>query len=102
MPVQEIKEDIAIDGNFCLELRKRLNMSRERLASLLGTSAQTISRWETNKSKPNDYEKKLLWAYWKGTDKKDPDYIQCKLSDVIATSGTLGGIYYLLSLFLED
>lgn len=40
-------------NNIVKEIRKQLKLSQEKFASLLGTKALTINRWETNKSVPS-------------------------------------------------
>lgn len=35
------------------ELRQRLGLSQEQMAHRLGTSLQTVHRWESGKSKPS-------------------------------------------------
>jgi len=49
-----------ITANTIKELRKSLNLSQEGFAALLGTTTQTIHRWETEKSKPSKMAKILL------------------------------------------
>jgi len=42
------------------ELRKSLNLSREDFAASLGTTGQTIYRWESGKHKPSKMAKILI------------------------------------------
>lgn len=40
-------------SNKILELRKKANLSQEKLSELLGVSRQTISKWETGETSPD-------------------------------------------------
>lgn len=42
------------------ELRRRLNISQERLAQQLGVSFQTVNRWETGKVNPSPMATQLI------------------------------------------
>lgn len=41
------------DGQAVKKLRKRLGLTQQQMSSLLGLGAKTITRWESNKSKPS-------------------------------------------------
>ncbi len=42
-----------MDGKEIRELRKKLGLSQQLFAVLIGTSLPSISGWETNKHKPS-------------------------------------------------
>lgn len=42
-----------MDAKDIIELRKRLRMSQEKFAHLLGASMVTVNRWENGHSKPS-------------------------------------------------
>ncbi len=43
------------------EMRKKMKLSQEKLAALLGTTHVTVNRWERGKTKPSRlYVKELL------------------------------------------
>jgi DNA-binding transcriptional regulator YiaG len=43
-----------------VEIRKKLNLTQEEFAKLIGVHKQTVSKWETNKSKPTKSMLKAL------------------------------------------
>lgn len=42
-----------IIGTKIATLRKQIDISQEKLANILGTSAQAVSKWERNKNYPD-------------------------------------------------
>ena len=47
-------------GNKILELRKKNNLSQEKLAEQVGVARQTISKWELGETSPNLKQSKKL------------------------------------------
>ena len=47
-------------GNKILELRKKNNLSQEKLAEQVGVSRQTISKWELGETSPDLKQSKKL------------------------------------------
>lgn len=43
-------------------LRRRLNLSQQELAQLVGVHAMTVSKWERGVLRPNEHQKRLLNA----------------------------------------
>ena len=57
------------------EIRKRLGLSQEELASVLGVSPISISRWENGKAKPSVLAEKQLFELCKNHNLELADYI---------------------------
>jgi DNA-binding transcriptional regulator YiaG len=49
-------------ANLISELRQRLGLSQEKLASKLGVSYQSVNRWENNRAVPSQMALKLIEA----------------------------------------
>ena len=49
-------------GSELREIRQRLNLSQEELASKLGVSFATVNRWETGKAKPQLKQREAITA----------------------------------------
>ena len=47
-------------GNNLFQARKKAGLSQEEVASKLGVSRQTISKWETDETLPDIYQSKKL------------------------------------------
>ena len=47
-------------GEKIVELRKKYNLTQEKLAEKIGISRQTLSNWESNITSPDLYQAKLL------------------------------------------
>lgn len=60
-PREEV-ERARLSPRLILAQRKRLGLSREAFASLLGASSGAVSAWETGRSKPRDRAKAALVA----------------------------------------
>ena len=58
------------------ELRKRLDLSQERLAMQLGVSFQTISRWERKKATPSLLGLKQVKDFVRNLGNKGSDLLE--------------------------
>ena len=56
-------------------IRASANMNQEQFASALGTTVQSINRWENGKTLPNNMAQKQIYQFCLGNNINISDYI---------------------------
>lgn len=74
--------------DLILEIRKRLNVSQEELAKMIGISYATVNRWENGHSQPNKAAQLRLYDICKERNIRLEDIIQKKIENSAANSNS--------------
>lgn len=77
------------------DMRKRIGMSREVLAQLLGVAPITVGRWERGESEPTPYQLALIEAF----DAALTPESSTQVRRVLAGQGVVAALHFVLGLW---